>query len=158
LPAFFGSKASLKDMIPPTEDIENRLAELDPEIELLALEPAGGDALRLYLDHPEGVNLELCQRVTSEFRDLLVDHTLEVSSPGPERPLTKPAHFSRFEGRRAKVRTIEPIQDRRNFTGTILEGAEEELTLGVDNSVVRIPYTSVERAHLAPDIAEGAAQ
>lgn len=143
-------------MIPRTEDIEKRLAELDPQIELLALEPAGGDALRIYVDHPDGVNLEICQNVTSELTDLLIDHSLEVTSPGPERPLTKPAHFARFEGRRAKVTTIEPIQDRRNFTGTILEGAEEELTLGVDNSVVRIPYTSVERSHLVPDIAEGA--
>ena len=143
-------------MIPRTEDIEKRLAELDPQIELLALEPAGGDALRVFVDHPDGVNLEICQKVTSQLFDLLEDHTLEVSSPGPERPLTKPAHFARFEGRRAKVTTIEPIQDRRNFTGTILEGAEEELTLGVDNSVVRIPYTSVERSHLVPDIAEGA--
>jgi ribosome maturation factor RimP len=145
-------------MIPSNEDIEKRLSDLDPQIELLALEQAGGDALRIYVDHPEGVNLEICQKVTSELSDLLIDHTLEVSSPGPERPLTKPAHYARFEGRRAKVTTIEPIEDRRSFTGTILEASEEDLTLGVDNSVLRIPYTSVERSHLVPDIAEGAAK
>ncbi len=145
-------------MIPSTEDIEKRLTDLDPQIEFLALEQAGGDALRIFVDHPEGVNLEICQKVTSELSDLLIDHSLEVSSPGPERPLTKPAHYSRFEGRRAKVTTNEPIEDRRNFTGTILEASEEDLTLGVDNSVVRIPYTSVERSHLVPDIAEGAAK
>jgi len=143
-------------MIPRSEDIEKRLAELDPQIEFLAVEAAGGDALRIYVDHPDGVDLEICRKVTSGLSELLIDHSLEVSSPGPQRPLTKPEHFSRFEGRRAKVETTEPIEDRRKFTGTILEAAEREITLGVDNSVVRIPYQSVERSHLVPDIAEGA--
>jgi len=140
------------------EDIQNRISELDPEIELLTVEPAGGDVLRLYIDHPQGVNLEMCQSVTRELNELLIDHSLEVSSPGPERPLTKPEHFSRFTGRRAKVRTIEPIQDRINFTGTILEEDGEAIVLGVDEAVVRIPFERVERSHLVPDNAEGAAK
>lgn len=143
-------------MIPRSEDIEKRVAELDPQIEFLAVEPAGGGALRIFVDHPDGVNLEICQKVTSGLSELLNDYSLEVSSPGPQRPLTKPEHFSRFEGRRAKIETIEPIEDRRKFTGTILETTGQEVALGVDNSVVRIPYQSVERSHLVPDIAEGA--
>ncbi|MBK5232739.1 MAG: ribosome maturation factor RimP [Thermoleophilia bacterium] len=136
-------------------EIEERLREVDQQIEFLAVEPAGGDALRIYVDHPDGVSLEICRKVTSGLNELLIDHTLEVSSPGPERPLTKPEHFSRFEGRRAKVMTTEPIQDRRKFTGTILEATEQEVKLGYDNSVVNIPYRSVERSHLVPEI-EGA--
>ncbi len=138
-------------------EIEDRLREVDENIEFLAVEPAGGDALRIYVDHPDGVNLDICRKVTSGLNELLSDHTLEVSSPGPERPLTKPEHFSRFEGRRAKVVTSEPIQDRRKFTGTILEASEQELKLGYDNSIVHIPYGSVERSHLVPEI-EGAAK
>ncbi|MBK5110648.1 MAG: ribosome maturation factor RimP [Thermoleophilia bacterium] len=145
-------------MKPDSTKIEERLTEIDPEIEFLALEQAGGDGLRLFIDHPDGVSLELCQRVTSGLGDLLVEHSLEVSSPGPERPLTRPEHFARFEGRRAKVRTVEPIEDRRNFTGTILEAAGQEVALGFDGREIRIPYRSVDRSHLVPDTAEGAAK
>ncbi len=70
--------------------IEERLAGLDPEIELIALEHPGHDALRLYVDHPTGVDLALCERVTQHLRDLLVDYSIEVSSPGTDQPLTKP--------------------------------------------------------------------
>ena len=61
------------------EDIQTRIHELDPEIELLTVEPAGRDVLRLYIDHPQGVNLEMCQSVTRELNELLIENTLEVS-------------------------------------------------------------------------------
>jgi ribosome maturation factor RimP len=140
------------------EEIENRIADIDPEVELLAVENAGGDALRIYIDHPGGVNLAICQKVTSGLGELLEEHTLEVSSPGPNRPLTKPSHYSRFEGRRAKVRTTEAIDGQRNFTGTILEAGEQDFTLGCDGELVRISYPRVERAHLVPVIPEGASK
>ncbi len=63
-------------------DIQSRLFELDPEIDLLAVEQPGGDMLRLFIDHPNGVDLALCERVTHHLNDLRVDHSLEVSSPG----------------------------------------------------------------------------
>ena len=63
-------------------DIQSRLSELDPEIELIAVEQPGGDMLRLFVDHPDGVDLALCERVTHHLADLRVDHALEVSSPG----------------------------------------------------------------------------
>lgn len=140
------------------EEIENRIADIDPEIELLAVESGGGDTLRLFIDYPGGVNLEICQKVTNGLDQLLEDHTLEVSSPGPHRPLTKPSHYIRFEGRRAKVRTLEPIEGRRNFTGTILDADEQQFTLGCDGEVVRISFPSVERARLVPVIPEGASK
>ena len=66
------------------QDIQQRLADLDPEIEVVALEQPRTDALRLFIDHPAGVDLGLCERVTHHLKDLLVDHSLEVSSPGPK--------------------------------------------------------------------------
>ncbi len=145
-------------MKPTSQEIETRLAELDSGIEFLALEGAGGDGLRIVVDHPEGVTLELCKRVTDGLSDLLTEHSLEVSSPGPERPLTRPAHFARFAGRRAKVTTTEPIDGRRNFTGIIRESDEQQFRIECDGVVFRIPYEDVERSHLVQEIPEGAAK
>jgi ribosome maturation factor RimP len=72
-------------MAEPTEqDIEQELSELDPGIDLVALEKPGNDSLRLFIDHPDGVDLALCERVTKHLKHLLVDYSLEVSSPGPK--------------------------------------------------------------------------
>lgn len=71
-------------MKPSNEEIQKRLTEFDPEIDLLALEQPGKEALRLFIDHPAGVDLALCERVTHHLSDLLVDYSLEVSSPGPK--------------------------------------------------------------------------
>jgi len=147
-------------MNPTPQDIENRLTEIDPTIEFLALESAGGDGLRLFIDHPDGVTLDLCQKVTSGLQDVLLDHSLEVSSPGPERPLTRPAHFARFSGRRAKVTTSEPldVDGRKNFTGTIIGAGEEQIVLESDGQNFEIPFASIERSHLVPEIPQGAAK
>jgi ribosome maturation factor RimP len=63
-------------------EIQSQLSELDPDIDLLAVEQPGGDMLRLFIDHPDGVDLALCQRVTHQLNHLRADHALEVSSPG----------------------------------------------------------------------------
>src|SRR4051812_42792930 len=85
-------------------DIEARLAQAEPEVEVLLAEVVGGDLIRLFIDHPQGVTLDLCERVTSHLPHIREDYALEVSSPGTERPLTKPEHFRRYVGRRARVR------------------------------------------------------
>jgi ribosome maturation factor RimP len=85
-------------------EIEGLLAEREPEVEVLLAEVVGGGALRVFIDHPEGVTLALCERVTGALPELRERYALEVSSPGIERPLTKPEHFRRFVGRRARVR------------------------------------------------------
>src|SRR4051794_954379 len=87
-------------------DIEVRLAEREPEVEVLLAE-LKGDTVELFIDHPEGVTLELCERVTHALPELLEQHGLTVSSPGIDRPLSKPDHYRRFIGRRARVRTRE---------------------------------------------------
>ena len=66
------------------QDIQSQLSELDPEIDLLAVEQPGNEMLRLFIDHPDGVDLALCERVTRHLNHLRVDYSLEVSSPGPK--------------------------------------------------------------------------
>ncbi len=136
-------------------DIEERLAELDPRIELIAVENPSPDGLRLYIDHPQGVDLALCERVTNQLRELLIDHSLEVSSPGFERPLTKPEHFNRFRGRQVRVRTREALEGRRNFTGTIADADAKAVSVDLGDHSVTIPHERIRRSNLVPDLQEG---
>ena len=78
---FFFATNQMEDL---KNDIQQQLHELDQQIELVALERPGSEALRLFVDHPGGVDLALCERVTNHLNHLLVDYTLEVSSPGPK--------------------------------------------------------------------------
>jgi len=137
--------------------IERRIEGLDPRLELIALERPAAETLRLYIDHPEGVDLALCERVTNELRDLLESWSLEVSSPGADRPLTKPEHFRRFVGRRVKVRTDAAIAGRRNFTGTLTGADEESVSIEAEGDAVRIPLTGIRRSNVIPDFRGGTA-
>jgi ribosome maturation factor RimP len=128
--------------------IERRLGERLPEIELLDVERIAAERLRLVIDKSGGVDLAACESVTAELRDLLVDYSLEVSSPGPERPLTKPDHFRRFVGRRARVRTREPRDGHKSFTGELVGASDEEVTVAADTGVVSIPYSEIHRGNL----------
>jgi len=141
------------DLMPTDTDklhaeIETRLAGPLPAVELLACEPVGPDRLRLTIDHPDGVDLALCEQVTRELSDLLADFGLEVSSPGPERPLVKPDHFRRFVGSRARVRTREPRDGHRSFTGELVGASESEVTVAAGTGVVSIPYAEIARSNL----------
>jgi ribosome maturation factor RimP len=129
-------------------DIEQRLASGEPEVEVLAAEQVGAERIRLFIDHPDGVSLALCERVTGHLRDLLTEYGLEVSSPGPERPLTKPDHFRRFIGRRARVRLREPRDGHRTYTGELVGASEEEVTVAAEDGLVAIPYTEINRSNL----------
>jgi ribosome maturation factor RimP len=134
---------------PPLQiDIEKRLASAEPEVELLACERVGAERLRLFIDHPDGVDLALCERVTQHLRDLLVDYGLEVSSPGPQRPLTKPDHFRRFIGRRARVRLREPRNGHKAYTGELVGASDDEVTVAAEDGVVAIPYSEINRSNL----------
>lgn len=133
------------------ESIETRLAGLEPGVEVVALERPAGESLRLFIDHPEGVDLALCERVTGHLRDLLETWTLEVSSPGADRPLTKPEHFRRFVGRKVRVRTQEEIEGRRSFTGTLTGADESSVSVDAGEGDVTIPLSGVRRSNLVPD-------
>ena len=132
-------------------DVEKRLAQVEPGVELLAVEQIATERLRLTIDHPEGVSLALCERVTHHLRDLLVDYGLEVSSPGPQRPLTKPDHFKQFLGRRAKLRTREPVGGQRSITGELVGASEEEVTVAAGDGLVAIPYSEINRSNLVEE-------
>jgi ribosome maturation factor RimP len=148
----------LSDRSELQETIERRIEAVDSQIELIALEQPAGETLRLYIDRPDGVNLALCERVTNELRDLLTEWSLEVSSPGADRPLTKPEHFRRFLGRRIKVRTNDAISGQRNFTGRLTAADDESVSLESDGRALRIPLAGIRRSNLIPDFGrEGAA-
>jgi ribosome maturation factor RimP len=129
-------------------EIEQRLSTAEPDVEVLACEKAGPDRLRVFIDHPDGVDLALCERVTKQLTELLTDWGLEVSSPGPERPLSKPDHFRRFLGRRARVRVRQPKDGHKSFTGELVGASDEEVTVAADTGVVSIPYSDINRSNL----------
>ena len=147
-------------------DIEERLAQSEPDVEVLLAEIVGGRTLRVFIDHPDGVTLELCERVTEQLGDLRERYAIEVSSPGRERPLTKPDHFRRFVGRRARVRTRSPREDgegfavvsadtararRQSVTGELVGASDSEITLAADGGIIAIPYSQIRRSHLVEE-------
>lgn len=131
-----------------TTQIENRLATAEPEVEVLLVEKAAAGRLRLFIDHPGGVDLALCERVTKHLGDLLEEWSLEVSSPGPERPLVKPDHFRRFVGRKVRVRTRSDHDGRRSFTGELVGASDDVVTVAADTGVVSIAYEDINRSNL----------
>jgi ribosome maturation factor RimP len=142
----------MNDLPELQQTIEERIESLDPRLELIALEQPAAETLRLYIDHPDRVDLGMCERVTKHLGDLLEAWSLEVSSPGVDRPLTKPEHFRRYLGSRVKVRTREAIEGRRNFTGTLTDADAESVSLDADGDPVRIPLTGIRRSNLIPDL------
>jgi ribosome maturation factor RimP len=135
-------------------DIEARLSEAEPEVEVLLAEVVGGSLVRLFIDHPDGVSLDLCERVTAHLASVREQYALEVSSPGIERPLSKPEHFRRYVGRRARVRTrggVGETRSRRNFTGELLGATDDEVTVAADTGVVSIAYADIHRSNLLGD-------
>ena len=133
------------------DQIESVLATEEPDVEVLLAEVVGGRLVRLFIDHPQGVSLALCERVTKLLPDVREKYALEVSSPGPERPLSKPEHFRRYLGRKAKVRTRGDHDGRRSFTGELLDASEDEVTVAADTGVVAIAYDDIHRSHLLKD-------
>ena len=132
-------------------EIEAQLAQSEPDVEVLLAEVLNGTTIRLFIDHPEGVTLGLCERVTHALAELRERYALEVSSPGTERPLTKPDHYRRYLGRRARVRTRGDHDGRQTFTGELVGASETEVTLAADSGVVQIPYSDINRSHLVEE-------
>jgi ribosome maturation factor RimP len=133
------------------ERIEDRLATEQPDVELLSLERPASERLRLVIDRPSGVDIALCESVTRSLRDLLEDWSLEVSSPGPERPLTKPEHYRQYLGNRVRVKTVDEIGGRNSFTGTLTAADDERVSVDAPDGAVTIPLQSVRRSNLVPE-------
>ncbi|MEZ5123839.1 MAG: ribosome maturation factor RimP [Solirubrobacterales bacterium] len=132
------------------QQIEARLAESAPDVEVLLAE-VSGETVRIFIDHPDGVSLDLCERVTHLLPEVRESHALEVSSPGRQRPLSKPAHFRRFLGRRARVRIREPRDGHKSFTGELVGASEQEVTIAADSGLVAIPYGDIARSNLVEE-------
>ncbi|MGH3105888.1 MAG: ribosome maturation factor RimP [Rubrobacteraceae bacterium] len=127
--------------------------------ELVEAQFSAGPLLTLLVDREDGpVDHEFTSQVVSAVLPALeaegYDGMLEVSSPGIERPLTRPEHFRRFVGHEAKVRISEPVEGRRNFTGVIERVGENDFVLKLleGGAEVELPFGSVSRAHLKEDI------
>jgi ribosome maturation factor RimP len=131
-------------------EIEARLQANAPDVELLLAEVVGGGTLRLFIDHPDGVTLELCERVSGHLSDYRERYALEVSSPGSDRPLTKPQHFGRFLGRRARVRLREASDGHANVTGELVGVSDRDVTIASQGGVVTIPFEQIARSNLVP--------
>jgi ribosome maturation factor RimP len=133
-------------------DIEQRLKATEPDVEVLLVERSG-ETLRVFIDHPAGVTLALCERVTHALGDLRERYALEVSSPGPKRPLTKPEHFQRFVGRRARVRAAVAgdADQPSSVIGELIGASEQEVTLAAPEGIVAIPYAAIKRSHLVEE-------
>lgn len=144
-------------------DIEQRLAEREPAVEVLLAETLPNGTLRVFIDHPKGVTLGICERVSSALSDLRERYALEVSSPGAQRPLTKPSHFRRYLGRRARVSTVHPRpapgcadestkeRSQRSFTGELVGATDSEITLAAEGGIVAIPYSEIRRSNLVEE-------
>jgi len=140
----FARERTLQDEIAPA--VERGV----PGVEVLAVELLSPSRFCVYVDHPEGVDHDLCARVTYLLDAYRSDYTIDVSSPGPERPLRKPRHFADAVGRRINVRIDRSIEGRNRFKGELLEAADGTVTLrtpGADEPL-RIPYEAIVRANL----------
>lgn len=130
-------------------EIEARLAGVEPQVEVLLVEVAG-PTLRLFIDHPDGVSLSLCERVSGHLNDYRATYALEVSSPGTDRPLTKPQHYTRFLGRRARVRLREAREGHKQLTGELVGASDSEVTIAAPDGILSIPYEQIVRSNLVP--------
>jgi ribosome maturation factor RimP len=128
-----------------TQQVESGL----PGVEVLAVELVSPHRFCVYVDHPAGVDHALCERVTNVLRTYLDRYSVDVSSPGLERPLRKPAHFANVVGRRVAIRTEQEIAGRKRFRGQVLAADEQGVSLGAEGGqAVLIPYADVVRGNV----------
>ena len=142
--------------------LEPAIADLGLELVGIEFSPnAAGSLLRVYIDESErGVTIEDCERASREISALLDvndpvagRYTLEVSSPGLERPLFTPAHFARFLGEQVKLTVNLPLDGRRRFQGPITAVDEDRVTIEQDGAALSIAHANIAKARLVPDYA-----
>src|SRR5689334_3358447 len=127
-----------------TAKVENAL----PGTEVLAVELSGPDRFTVYVDNVGGVDHALCERVTNVLRDYLRDYGVDVSSPGTERPLRKPAHFRNAVGRHVALR----MEGRSRVRGEVVAAGERTVTVKTDGESVDIPYDAIVRGNLIEEV------
>jgi ribosome maturation factor RimP len=124
-------------------EITGKVEEALPGVEVLAVELNGPERFTVYVDRDGGVDLALCEQVTRVLSDYLRDYGIDVSSPGPERPLRTPEHFERALGRHVKLRT-----EGRKLRGEVTRARADVVTVAADGGEVDIPYGEIVRGNL----------
>ena len=126
-------------------DISGRVESALPDVEVLAVELAGPERFTVFIDRAGGsVDHALCERVTNELRDYLREYTVDVSSPGLERPLRTPQHFRNVVGRRVALRT----ESRKRLRGEVVDANDKAVTVQTENESVQVPYADILRGNL----------
>jgi len=140
--------------------IEATLAERFPEVELVDLEVRGGPGgtLTLFVDRPGGVDLELCGAVSVALDDVRARYSLEVSSPGLNRRLRKPAHFVAALGSEVAVKLAAPREGRSNFRGVLVAADEDSVTLDLGDGSATLPIPDIAKAHVVYNFDEDGGQ
>ena len=147
-------KAELVNLLEPT------IEQLGYELSDLELKLGGRDVVvRVFIDKPDGVDLSDCEMVSRQLsavldvEDALPGHyTLEVSSPGLDRKLTKPAHFQRFTGETVRVKLRFPLDGRRNFRGALRAADDEKIEVEIDGESHSLQIETIESARLVPSL------
>lgn len=142
-----------------TELLEPLLAEKNFELVDIEFKTEGrGKLLRIFIDKSGGITVDECAEVSREFGTLLdvndlieSSYRLEISSPGLRRPLKKPQDFTRYEGRKIKLKTYAPVHERKTFTGELLGYKDGEVSVSADGVIYQIPYEMISKANLEID-------
>ena len=125
-------------------DISGKIEQALPGVEVLAVELTGPERFTVYVDREgKAVDIALCEQVTRLLSDYLREYDIDVSSPGPERPLRKPEHFQRALGRQVKLKT-----ERRKLRGEVTRADGEAVTVAADGDEIDIPYEQIVRGNL----------
>ncbi len=128
-------------------------------VERLSRGRSGSQLLRVFIDKLDGVTIKDCETVSYQISGVLDvedpiqgQYTLEVSSPGLDRPLVTQAHFARFIGHQVHIRLTRPIAERRNFSGTLLRVEDDEIVVLAEQTEYNLPYEQIDKARLIPEI------
>jgi len=136
-----------------TKEVAGTVERQIPGVEVLAVELLSPTRFCVFIDHPQGVDHALCARVTDLLRSYLNQYTVDVSSPGLERPLRKPAHFRNAVGRKVALRTSPDIGGRKRFRGTVASVNNDALALeAADGERISIPYAAIVRGNLIDEV------
>ena len=131
-----------------TDEVSRLVEKALPGVDVLAVELVSPTRFCVYVDHPNGVDHSLCRRVTDVLRGYLGRYTVDVSSPGLERPLRKPDHFRGAVGRRVALRTASAIDGRSRFRGRIVAAEDKTVRVATETEELDIPYEDLVRGNL----------
>ena len=128
-------------------EVSQRVESGLPGVEVLAVELSGPERFTVFVDHPGGVDHALCERVTDVLRSYLRDFSVDVSSPGLDRPLRRPEHFRGVVGHKVALRT----EERRLLRGQVVEAGDRTVTVKTATEDIEVPYDAIVRGNLVDE-------